>query len=103
MLLMPVMLAYVVDRQVQRRQQASMTARAVPYQPKRDVARDGLLLLFTAMVATAMLAVLGMAVYTSFITFWPYNLAPTLGHYTYTVWPTRAWATPPSTACGLRC
>ena len=83
MLLMPVMLAYVVDRQVQRRQQASMTARAVPYQPKRDVARDGLLLLFTAMVATAMLAVLGMAVYTSFITFWPYNLAPTLGHYTY--------------------
>lgn len=83
MLLMPVMLAYVVDRQVQRRQQASMTARAVPYQPKRDVARDGLLLLFTAMVAMAMLAVLGMAVYTSFITFWPYNLAPTLGHYTY--------------------
>lgn len=83
MLLMPVMLAYVVDRQVQRRQQASMTARAVPYQPKRDVARDGLLLLFTAVVAMAMLAVLGMAVYTSFITFWPYNLAPTLGHYTY--------------------
>lgn len=83
MLLVPVMFAYVVDRQVQRRQQASMTARAVPYQPKRDVARDGLLLLFTAVVATAMLAVLGMAVYTSFITFWPYNLAPTLGHYTY--------------------
>ena len=83
MLLVPVMLAYVVDRRVQRRQQASMTARAVPYQPKRDVARDGLLLLFTAVVATAMLAVLGMAIYTSFITFWPYNLAPTLGHYTY--------------------
>jgi len=83
MLLVPVMLAYVVDRRVQRRQQASMTARAVPYQPKRDVARDGLLLLFTAVVAIAMLAVLGMAIYTSFITFWPYNLAPTLGHYTY--------------------
>lgn len=83
MLLVPVMFAYAVDRQVQRRQQASMTARAVPYQPKRDVARDGLLLLFTAVVAFAMLAVLGMAVYTSFITFWPYNLAPTLGHYTY--------------------
>ena len=83
MLLIPVMFAYVVDRQVQRRQQASMTARAVPYQPKRDMARDGLLLLFTAAVAIAMLAVLGMAVYTSFITFWPYNLAPTLGHYTY--------------------
>lgn len=83
MLLIPVMFAYVVDRQVQRRQQASMTARAVPYQPKRDVVRDGLLLLFTAVVAIAMLAVLGMAMYTSFITFWPYNLAPTLGHYTY--------------------
>ncbi|HRK39955.1 MAG TPA: putative 2-aminoethylphosphonate ABC transporter permease subunit [Burkholderiaceae bacterium] len=83
MLLVPVMFAYVVDRQVQRRQQASMTARAVPYQPKRDVLRDSLLTLFTATVAFAMLAVLGMAMYTSVITFWPYNLAPTLGHYTY--------------------
>lgn len=82
-LLLPVLLAFVVDRQVQRRQQASMTARAVPYQPRPDPRRDGPLLLFAALVAAALLAVTGMAVYTSVITFWPYNLDFTLNHYTY--------------------
>ncbi len=82
-LLLPVLLSFVVDQQVQRRQQASLTARAVPYVPRPDRWRDGGLLLFVALVATAMLAVIGMAAYTSFITFWPYNLDFTLRHYTY--------------------
>ena len=82
-LLMPVLFAFVVDLQVQRRQQASLTARAVPYAPRPDWRRDLPLLVFTALVAAAMLAVLGMAAYTSFITFWPYDLSPTLRHYTY--------------------
>lgn len=82
-LLLPVLLSFVVDQQVQRRQQASLTARAVPYVPRPDWRRDAPLLMFTALVAAAMLAVIGMAAYTSVITFWPYNLAPTLRHYTY--------------------
>jgi iron(III) transport system permease protein len=82
-LLLPVLLSFVVDQQVQRRQQASLTARAVPYTPRPDWRRDVPLLVFTALVAATMLAVIGMAGYTSFITFWPYNLAPTLNHYTY--------------------
>lgn len=82
-LLLPVLFAFVVDLQVQRRQQASLTARAVPYTPRPDWRRDMPLLLFAVLVAGAMLAVLGMAAYTSFITFWPYNLGLTLRHYTY--------------------
>lgn len=82
-LLLPVLLSFVVDQQVQRRQQASLTARAVPYVPRPERWRDGGLLLFVALVAVAMLAVIGMAAYTSFITFWPYNLDFTLRHYTY--------------------
>lgn len=83
LLLLPVLLSFGVDQLVQRRQQASLTARAVPYVPRPDRLRDGPLLAFTALMAAAMLAVIGMAAYTSFITFWPYNLAPTLHHYTY--------------------
>lgn len=83
LLLTPVLLAFGVDRLVQRRQQASLTARAVPYVARREPLRDGLLLAFVAVVAAALLAVLAMAVATSFITFWPYNLAPTLRHYTW--------------------
>lgn len=82
-LLVPVLFAFVVDRQVQRRQQASLTSRAVPYIPKPDWRRDAPLLLITLVVASAMLGVLGMAAYTSFITFWPYNLDLTLHHYIY--------------------
>lgn len=82
-LLLPVLFAFVVDRQVQRRQQASLTARAVPYRPRPDWRRDGPLLLFSLLLAGIMLAVLGMAAYTSVITFWPYNLELTLGHYRY--------------------
>ncbi len=83
LLLLPVLFFFVVDQQVQRHQQASLTSRAVPYVPRADWRRDAPLLMFTAVVAAAMLAVISMAAYTSFITFWPYNLAPTLHHYTY--------------------
>lgn len=82
-LLLPVLLAVVVDQQLQRRQQASLSARATLYVPRPERWRDGLLLLFVALMAAAMLAVIGMAAYTSFIAFWPYNLQPTLRHYTY--------------------
>lgn len=83
LLLAPVLLAFVIDRQVQRRQQASLTARAVPYVARADWRRDLPLALFVAVVASALLAVLAMAAWTSVISFWPYNLAPTLRHYTY--------------------
>ena len=83
LLLLPVLVAYGIDRQVQRRQQASLTARAVPYVARSDWRRDLPLTLFVGTLATALVAVLAMAAYTSFISFWPYNLAPTLRHYTY--------------------
>lgn len=85
LLLLPVLIAFGIDRRVQRRQQASLTARAVPYVPRPDWRRDGPLLAFVLLVAGALLAVLAMAVYTSFIAFWPYNLTPTLRHYVYGV------------------
>lgn len=83
LLLMPVVLAFLVDRQMQKKQKATLTARAVPYQPRSDWRRDLPLLAWTVLAAGAMLAVLGMAVYTSFITFWPYNLELSMNHYTY--------------------
>jgi len=34
-------------------------------------------------MSAAMLAVIGMAVFGSFVKVWPYNLSFTLNHYTY--------------------
>jgi iron(III) transport system permease protein len=41
------------------------------------------MLIYCLLVCAALLAVLGMAVYTSFIKLWPYNLALTLRHYEF--------------------
>jgi iron(III) transport system permease protein len=83
LLLVPVLFAFVVDWQVQRKQQASLTARAVPYVAKPDWRRDLPLLVFCLIMAIGMLGVLGMAAYTSVVSFWPYNLKLTSNHYIY--------------------
>ena len=82
-LLLPAVVAYVIDNLMQRRQQALLTARSVPYQASPAALRDGLLLVFVVMVAALLLLVVGMAAFGSVVKFWPYNLSLTLSHYTY--------------------
>jgi iron(III) transport system permease protein len=82
-LLLPAVAAFVIDHIVQRRQQALLTARSVPYQAKRSRGRDLALLLLVAIMSSLMLLVVGMAAYGSVVKFWPYNLSLTLNHYTY--------------------
>jgi iron(III) transport system permease protein len=82
-LLVPVVLAFVVDWIMQGRIQAQFSARAVPYAPKREPWFDRAMLAFCVIVALFLLAVLGMAVYTSFIKFWPYDKSMSLRHYSF--------------------
>ncbi len=80
-LLAPALLTFVVDRIVQRRQTSMLTARAVPYAPKPSRGFDALMTAYCAVVALLMFAVLGMAVFASFVKFWPYDLSFSLRHY----------------------
>ena len=82
-LLLPVLAAFVVDWAVRRRQQSLLTARSVPYAPRPSPLRDRLALAFVVLMSAAMLLVIGMAVFGSFVKVWPYNLSFTLRHYTY--------------------
>jgi iron(III) transport system permease protein len=82
-LLLPAVLAFVVDHQVRRRQKALLSARSIPYAPRRSMFRDRLFLAYVVAVSAAMLAVMGMAVFGSFVKLWPYNLSLSLVHYTY--------------------
>ncbi len=82
LLLAPAVLTFAVDHIVSRKQTAMLTARAVPYRPRRSALRDRLLTVYCVAVAALMLAMLGMAVFASFASFWPYNLTPSLRHYT---------------------
>ena len=82
LLLAPAVLTFAVDHLVGRKQTAMLTARAVPYRPQRSPGFDAAMTAYCAVVAALVLAMLGMAVFASFATFWPYNLTPSLRHYT---------------------
>ena len=82
-LLLPVLLAFTVDWWMQGRQQSQFSARAVPYVPKPSRSFDLAMLAFCVIVCVFLLAVLGMAVYTSFIKLWPYDLSFSLRHYVF--------------------
>jgi iron(III) transport system permease protein len=82
-LLVPVVLAFLIDWFMQGRIQSQFSARAVPYAPRPARWFDRAMLLYCLIVAAFLLAVLGMAVYTSFIKFWPYDKSMSLRHYTF--------------------
>ncbi|MBI3369011.1 MAG: putative 2-aminoethylphosphonate ABC transporter permease subunit [Burkholderiales bacterium] len=81
LLLAPALLTFFVDRLISAKQTAMLTARAVPYRPKRVPWFDGLMTAYCTLIALLVLAMLGMAVFASFASFWPYNLTPSLRHY----------------------
>ena len=82
-LLIPAVIAFSVDRIVQRKQVALLSSRAVPYEPKPERGRDMIMLAFCSLVALLILCMIGMAQYAALITFWPYNLEITFGNYDF--------------------
>ncbi len=82
LLLTPAVLTFVVDWLVQRKQTAMLSARAVPYRPKPARGFDALATGYAIFIALLMIGMIGMAAFASIASFWPYNLTPTLRHYT---------------------
>ncbi len=91
-LLAPAVLAFVIDRMVQRRQVALLSARAVPLEPKENRARDIALLAFCLFIVGLLIVVLGTAIWASFITYWPYNLTLTLKNYAFGAFDQSGWS-----------
>jgi iron(III) transport system permease protein len=82
-LLVPAVLAFAVDRVNQRRQVALLSARAVPYAPRPQVRRDAAFTAYCVLVAACIVGTYGVAVWGSFVRYWPYNLSLTLAHYDF--------------------
>ena len=82
-LLAPALLTFFVDRVVQRKQTSMLTARAVPYSPSPSRRYDIAMTLYCVLVAAWMFAVLGMAIFASFVKFWPYDLSLSMRHYVF--------------------
>ena len=82
-LLVPAVVAFTVDRIVQKKQVALLSSRAVPFQPTPSPRRDWVMFAFCSLVALLILAMIGMAQYAALIKFWPYNLELTFGNYDF--------------------
>lgn len=92
-LLVPAVLAFFVDRVVQRRQSAMLSARAVPYVPRPDRRRDLALLGFVGLIALAVVGPYAVAFWGSFVKYWPYNLSLTLSNYDFAQVEPDGWGT----------
>ncbi|CAH2601282.1 putative 2-aminoethylphosphonate ABC transporter permease subunit [Rhodovastum atsumiense] len=91
-LLTPALLAFIADRIVQRRQTASLSARAVPYVPRPHRATDLAYFAICGVISLFLLGMLGMAAYGSFVRFWPYDLGLTLANYDFSSVDADGWA-----------
>jgi len=81
LLLAPAVVTFAVDHYVSQRQTAMLTARAVPYRAKPSPKYDAAMTAYCIVIALLVLAMLGMAFFASFASFWPYNLTPTWRNY----------------------
>ena len=91
-LLLPAVLAFVIDRLVQRRQFALLSARAVPLEPKPNGLRDIAVTIYATIVASVIIGLLGVAVWASFVTYWPYNLSLSLQNYSFGTFDADGWS-----------
>jgi iron(III) transport system permease protein len=90
-LLLPALGAFFVDRYVQKRQVALLTARAVPLEPQPVAARDWLAFGLCAIPALGILLIFAMSAWASVIQYWPYNMAFTWRHYDFAQTDPAGW------------
>ena len=90
-LLIPAVLAFLLDRWASRQRAATMSGRAVPLRAAPRRARDRPLLALCLLVAALLVGIVGIAVWGSLIRFWPYNLSLTLDNYDFSRFDTAGW------------
>ncbi len=91
-LLFPAILAFMADRWVKKKQKSLIDTRSVVYQPAPNKVRDSVCFLYCTLISAVVLVVLGMAVYGSLVTFWPWNQTLTLNNYNFAEISTYGWS-----------
>jgi iron(III) transport system permease protein len=90
-LLVPALIAFTVDRFVQKRQVALLSARSVPYQPKPNRRFDWLCFSYCGLIAVFIAGLLGVCQYAALIKFWPYDLSLSLKNYAFDLMDGGGW------------
>jgi len=83
LLLLPAVLAFLVDQVAQRRQVALLSARAVPLVPAPARRFDLIMLACCSAIGVYLVAIVAVSQFAAVVKFFPYNLALTLSHYDF--------------------
>ena len=90
-LLIPALLAFSIDRFVQKKQVAQLSARSVPFEPKPHKQFDLICLGYCVLVTVFIAGLIGVCQYAALIKFWPYNLTLGLSNYNFDVMDGGGW------------
>ena len=90
-LLIPALLAFSIDRVVQKKQVAQLSARSVPFEPKPHKTFDLICLAYCVLVAVFIAGLIGVCQYAALIKFWPYDLSLSLNNYNFDVMDGGGW------------
>jgi len=80
-LLLPAAVAVIIERWVSKRQSAAITSGSVLLTIRPNRGFDTLMLAFVVLVCLAVLTIIGIVIFVSFVKLWPYNLSLTLANY----------------------
>lgn len=82
-LVVPAILAFAIDRLVQSKQVALLSARSVPYRPTPNRKTDNIFLVYCLLVAVFIVGMLAVCQFAALIKFWPYDLSFSLNNYDF--------------------
>ncbi|SLM32918.1 Binding-protein-dependent transport systems inner membrane component [Desulfamplus magnetovallimortis] len=82
-LLIPTVIAFIVDRIVQRKQVAIIAAKSVPLIPKPERLKDTLFLTYCAFIALLIVGFYSTSLFASLVKVWPYKLNLGFWHYNF--------------------
>ncbi|MCK4709896.1 MAG: ABC transporter permease subunit, partial [Gammaproteobacteria bacterium] len=80
-LLIPVFIAFAIERFADRKQHALISDNASPMVANKNTLFDSIMFSFSALICGLILLVIGIVVFASFVKLWPYNMSMTLDNY----------------------
>jgi iron(III) transport system permease protein len=84
-LLIPAAIAAIVEKRVSAKQYALISEHSTPLVPQKDRWRDLALLVVAILISFAILSILAVVVFASFVHLWPYRMDFSLRHYAFDV------------------
>ncbi len=91
-LILPAILAFAIDRFVQSKQVALLSARSVPYQPSPNTRMDWIMFGYASLVGVFLIGMLAVCQFAALVKFWPYDLSFSLNNYQFNKMDGGGWA-----------